>query len=50
MVPMLPGTTGTPASRMRALARALSPMRAIVSGEGPMKTIPAAWQISAKCA
>lgn len=36
-----PGTTGTPAARTVALARILSPIRAIADAGGPMKTRPA---------
>ena len=34
----VPGTSGTPASRIAAFAWTLSPIRAITSASGPMKT------------
>ena len=36
--PSVPGTSGTPAARISAFARALSPIRSITSAGGPMKT------------
>ena len=48
IVPSLPGSTGTPASIIVRRASALSPIRRIVSGRGPMKVIPHSPQISAK--
>ena len=36
--PSMPGTSGTPAARISAFARALSPIRSITSAGGPMKT------------
>ena len=45
-----PGTTGTPASIIVRRASALSPMRRICSGVGPMKTRPLRSQISANSA
>ena len=43
-----PGRQGTPAACAAALARPLSPMRAIASGEGPTKISPASAQALAK--
>ncbi len=37
-LPSVPGTSGTPAARSSCFARALSPIRSITSGVGPMKT------------
>ena len=37
-MPSTPGTSGTPAARISAFARALSPIRSITSAGGPMKT------------
>jgi hypothetical protein len=48
--PSWPGMQGTPASRTTALARALSPIAAIASGDGPMNTRPASQQAAAKAA
>ena len=36
----MPGTSGTFAARISALARALSPIRSITSAPGPTKTRP----------
>ena len=36
--PSVPGTSGTPAARISAFACVLSPIRAITSAGGPMKT------------
>ena len=36
--PSVPGTSGTPAARISAFARALSPVFSITSAGGPMKT------------
>jgi hypothetical protein len=44
----VPGTTGTPVSRMRRRAETLSPSRRIASGVGPMKTLRALRTASAK--
>ncbi len=46
--PSLPGTTGAPACLAISRAWALSPMRRMASGDGPMKVMPHARQISAK--
>ena len=43
-----PGTTGTPAACTVSLARILSPISAIASAGGPMKTSPASAQARAK--
>jgi hypothetical protein len=40
-------STGTPASRAAAMARALLPVRVRTSADGPMKVMPAAAQASA---
>jgi len=48
--PGLPGTTGTPAAIMVALAVFLSPIRFIMSAVGPMNLIPADAQTSANSA
>ena len=48
MIPSLPGTHGTPAAFMVALALALSPMRSIISGEAPMNLIPCSSHIFEK--
>jgi hypothetical protein len=45
-----PGTQGTPAFVMAALALTLSPISRIVSGRGPMKTKPLFSTFSAKSA
>jgi hypothetical protein len=42
------GSVGTPARRISSLARILSPIRRIARAGGPMKTIPACSQASAK--
>lgn len=47
-LPLDPGTTGTPAARTVSLARILSPIRAMASADGPMKTSPASSQARAK--
>jgi hypothetical protein len=44
----LPGTTGTPACLAITRACALSPIKRIASGEGPMNVRPQARQMSAK--
>ena len=49
-VPVVPGTTGTPAAIMRLRAEILSPMASIVSGAGPMKMMPSSRQRRAKSA
>ena len=36
--PSVPGTSGTPAARISAFARALSPVFSMTSAGGPMKT------------
>ncbi len=46
----VPGTTGTPASTATRRAEVFSPMSAIVSLRGPMKTIPASSQARANSA
>jgi hypothetical protein len=46
--PWYPGTTGTPAAAITALARALSPIARIAAAGGPTKRTPAAAQASAK--
>lgn len=43
----VPGTTGTPAARISAFARALSPSAAIVAGDGPMNAMPVASTLAA---
>ena len=48
--PSLPGTTGTPAPAASARAWALSFIRAMASGGGPTKTIPASVQARANSA
>ncbi len=48
--PSLPGTTGAPACLAMERAWALSPMSRMASGDGPMKVMPQARQISAKAA
>lgn len=48
--PALPGTNGTPASPANTRAWALSFIRAMDSGGGPTKTIPASVQARAKSA
>jgi hypothetical protein len=47
---VVPGTIGTPASRMISRALVFEPMASIASGGGPMKTIPASSQARAKAA
>ncbi len=47
-LPLEPGTTGTPAAFTVSLARILSPIRAMASAGGPMKTSPASSQARAK--
>ncbi len=42
------GSVGTPARRISSLARILSPISRIARADGPMKTIPAFSQASAK--
>lgn len=49
-LPEEPGTTGTPAARTVSFARILSPIRAIASAGGPMKTSPASAQARANSA
>ena len=49
-IPSLPGTIGRPAVFMVRLASALSPMRRIISGLGPMNVNPHDSQTSTKCA
>ena len=46
----VPGTTGTPASTATRRAEVFSPICAIVSLRGPMKTTPACSQARAKAA
>ena len=46
--PSEPGTTGTPRSRIVALAATLSPMARMCSGRGPMNVIPCSSTIDAK--
>ena len=48
--PSLPGTTGTPAAWARLRAWLLSFIRAIDSGGGPTKTMPASAQARANSA
>jgi hypothetical protein len=48
--PSEPGTQGTPAFNIAALALTLSPIRRMVSGRGPMKTNPERSTFSAKSA
>ena len=48
MIPSLPGTHGTPASRAKARAEFLSPSLAIASGVGPMNPMSHDRQTSAK--
>ena len=43
--PSEPGTVGTPASFIVALAEALSPIRSIISGDAPINLIPCSAQI-----
>ena len=45
-----PGSTGTPAAAMIALASTLEPMAAIVPGAGPTKMSPASAQARANAA
>ena len=40
MMPSEPGVTGTPAAVIVARAAALSPMRSMDSGDGPMNLMP----------
>jgi acetyl/propionyl-CoA carboxylase alpha subunit len=47
-VPVVPGTTGTPAFSISALAASFSPMARMALAEGPMKTSPAASTASTK--
>ncbi len=47
---IVPGTTGTPASTASRRAEVFSPMRAMVSLRGPMKTSPASSQALANAA
>ena len=49
-VPVVPGTTGTPAAMASARAAVLLPMRSMASGAGPMKVTPASRQARAKSA
>ena len=49
-LPLLPGTTGTPAACTVSLARILSPISSMASAGGPMKTSPASAQARAKAA
>ena len=44
LVTVIPGSTGTPASAIAALAATLSPIAAMVSGAGPTKISPASEQ------
>src|SRR3972149_3927245 len=48
--PSLPGMIGAPACRASSRPWALSPMRRMASGDGPMNVIPQARQISANAA
>ena len=48
MAPSVPGLTGTPASFASLRAVTLSPIWAMTSGEGPMKTRPAFSTAAAK--
>ena len=50
MVTVIPGSTGTPASAIMALAVTLSPIAAMVSGAGPTKISPASAQARANAA
>ena len=50
LVTVIPGSTGTPALAIRALAVTLSPIAAIVSGAGPTKISPASAQARANAA
>ena len=50
MASVVPGAIGTPASSMMARAAVLSPIARMASGGGPMKTMPARAQASAKSA
>ena len=45
-----PGSTGTPAASISALARIFEPIDAIASGVGPTNVSPAAAQSRANCA
>ena len=44
MMPSEPGVTGTPAAVIVARAAALSPMRSMLSGDGPMNLMPCSRQ------
>ena len=48
MGPLDPGTVGTPASLITSMAETLSPIRRMVSGDGPMKVKPLRSTCSAK--
>ena len=47
---VIPGSTGTPALAIMALAATLSPIAAMVSGAGPTKISPASAQARANAA
>ena len=47
---VVPGTIGTPASRMISRALVLEPIASMASAGGPMKTMPASSQARAKAA
>jgi hypothetical protein len=47
---VVPGTIGTPASRMISRARVLDPIASIAVAGGPMKTTPASSQARANAA
>ena len=47
---VVPGTIGTPASRMISRARVFEPIASIAVAGGPMKTMPASSQARAKAA
>ena len=47
---MVPGTIGTPASRISSRALVFEPIASIALAGGPMKTIPASSQARAKAA
>ena len=47
---VVPGTIGTPASRMSSRARVFDPIASIASGGGPMNVTPASPHARAKSA